>query len=117
MHRTQILEKISTIAILLLSPMTVFAAPENFAGLLQIFINIFGYTLMLVYVGAILFFIVGIAQFILNTDDEGKREEGKKWMLWSIIALFVGITLWGIVNAFVATFGGPPSAPIPQLPE
>ena len=99
------------------TPIAVFAAPGTYAGLLQIFINILGYVLMLVYVAAILFFVVGIAQFVLNTDDEKKRKEGKSWMLWAIIALFVGITLWGIVNAFVATFGGPAFAPIPQLPE
>ncbi|MCI0533153.1 hypothetical protein L0Y49_02940 [bacterium] len=109
----------NSISILIASlPLIAFAAPPNFAGLLQIFINVLGYALILIYVGAILFFVFGIAQFILNTDDEKKREEGKKWMLWAVIALFVGITLWGIINAFVTTlFGGPAISPIPQLPQ
>lgn len=47
---------------------------------------------------AVIFFIGGLAKFILNAGDEKGREEGKKVMLWGIIALFVIVSMWGIVR-------------------
>ena len=46
---------------------------------------------------ALLFFIWGLAQFILASGDEEKRSEGKRKMGWGIVALFVIISIWGIV--------------------
>jgi len=46
---------------------------------------------------ALLFFIWGLAQFILASGDEEKKKEGKQRMIWGIIALFVIVSVWGIV--------------------
>jgi hypothetical protein len=50
----------------------------------------------------LLFFFWGIAKFILAAGDESKHEEGKRLMIWGIVALFVMASVWGIVN-FVQT--------------
>ena len=47
---------------------------------------------------ALLVFFWGVVKFIFNAGDEEKRREGKKFMLWGIIALFVMVSLWGIVT-------------------
>ena len=47
---------------------------------------------------ALLFFIWGLAQFILASGDEEKRSEGKRKMGWGIVALFVIVSIWGIVT-------------------
>ena len=46
---------------------------------------------------ALLFFFWGLAKFILHSGDEKGREEGKEVMKWGIIALFVLVSIWGIV--------------------
>ena len=47
---------------------------------------------------AVLFFIYGLVRFIANAGEEERRKEGKKAMGWGIIALFVMVSLWGIVT-------------------
>jgi len=58
-------------------------------------------------------FFWGIAIFIYNVDDDKKRGEGKDWMVWSIVALFVMITVWGILGFLTGTFN---ISPLPLLP-
>lgn len=47
---------------------------------------------------ALAYFLWGLAQFILNSSDAAKREDGKKTMLWGIIALFVMVSMWGLAG-------------------
>ena len=47
---------------------------------------------------ALLGFFWGLARFIFRIGgDEKAVEEGKKIMIWGLIALFVMISVWGIV--------------------
>lgn len=46
---------------------------------------------------ALLVFFWGLAKLIFSAGDEEKRSEGKKVMGWGIIALFVVVSIWGIV--------------------
>ena len=50
-------------------------------------------------------FIWGIIQYFINPDNEEKRKEGKNYMTWGIIALFVMVSMWGLVGVFSNTFG------------
>jgi len=54
---------------------------------------------------AVVFFLWGAAKFIRNAEDSGKREEGRMFMLWGIIALFVIVAVWGLVGVLANTFG------------
>ena len=54
---------------------------------------------------AFLFFVWGIAEFIRKADDASSREEGKKRMIWGVIALTVLATIWGIVRWIQGEFG------------
>ncbi|MDE2031288.1 MAG: hypothetical protein KGI58_03475 [Patescibacteria group bacterium] len=58
-------------------------------------------------------FIWGITQYLLNADNEEKRKKGKSYMIWGIIALFVMISMWGLVGILTKTFGV--QTLIPQL--
>jgi hypothetical protein len=64
---------------------------------------------------ATLTFIWGVYQYFINPDNETKREKGKGYMLWSLIGLFVMLSMWGIVAIFTDTFGL--SNAIPQLSQ
>jgi hypothetical protein len=55
---------------------------------------------------AIVSFVWGaIKFFILETEEEAKREQGKQFMLWGIIALAVMISVWSLVGIVGKTFG------------
>ena len=47
---------------------------------------------------ALLVFFWGMVKFIFNAGDEEKRKQGKMVMGWGIIALFVVVSIWGIVR-------------------
>lgn len=64
---------------------------------------------------AILMFIWGVVQFIAHADNEEKRTQGRNFMVYGIISLFVMVTIWGLVNVLSNTFGI--KTFIPQLQE
>ena len=45
----------------------------------------------------LLFFIWGLVVYIMASGDEAAKEEGKRKMIWGIIALFVIVAVWGLV--------------------
>lgn len=67
-------------------------------------INLINQAVVLVVALALLLFFWGVANFIFNADNEDKRTEGKKVMMWGIIALFVMLFVWQIVNILANTF-------------
>ena len=68
------------------------------------FIN--GTLIYLVFALAFIFFIWGVFKyFILGGASDETREEGKKFIVWGIVALAVMVSVWGLVNLLVDTFG------------
>jgi uncharacterized membrane protein len=64
---------------------------------------------------AILTFLVNIISFIASSGNERKRETFRNYMINSLIAMFILISIWGIVGLGTRTlFGTKPF--IPQLP-
>ena len=64
---------------------------------------------------ALVGFLWGVAKFILAAEDTSKREEGRNLMLYGIIALFVMISIWGLVTILAGTFGIDTSI-VPRFP-
>ena len=59
-------------------------------------------------------FIYGLIKFYLNPDSKQNKEEGKKFIVGGLIALFVMTAMWGIVKVFTGTFKVENT--MPQLP-
>ncbi|XKT75110.1 MAG: hypothetical protein ACJKSS_03035 [Patescibacteria group bacterium UBA2103] len=76
-------------------------------GLADAVINFINGTLVpLVFALALIVFVWGLfTSFILGGTSEDKRKEGQQLMLWGIIAFFVMVSVWGLVNILVGTFG------------
>jgi len=51
----------------------------------------------------VLFFLYGLAMYILGAADEEKKKEGRNIMIMGVIALFVMISVWGLVNLLKST--------------
>ena len=60
----------------------------------------------LIFALAVVMFVWGVVQFfIINSNEEAKRAQGKQFMIWGIVALAVMLSVWGLVGIFGATFG------------
>ena len=64
---------------------------------------------------ALLGFLWGAAQFIFKADNEEARKKGSQKMIYGIIALFVMISVWGLVRVITTTFGV--GFAVPQLQQ
>lgn len=69
----------------------------------------------MVFALAIALFVWGVTMYVVNAEDEGKREKGKDFMIWGIIGLTVMISIWGLVAILGDTFGLDTSI-VPQAP-
>jgi len=54
---------------------------------------------------ALIFFLYGLMRFILNAGNEEAQKQGKNIMIWGTIALFVMVSVWGLVTLLQGEFG------------
>ena len=59
----------------------------------------------LIFALAIVMFVWGVVQYVINSDEEAKKEKGRQFMIWGIIALTVMVSVWGLVRVLGDTFG------------
>ncbi len=64
-----------------------------------------GSVIPLIIALALTMFVWGVVQYVINSDEEAKKEKGKQFMIWGIIALAVMFSVWGLVNILGSTFG------------
>jgi hypothetical protein len=53
---------------------------------------------------AVAVFIYGVLVLMFSEGGE-KKEDGKKYMVWGIIGIFVMVSVWGLVHILITTFG------------
>ena len=100
---------------LLIVPIVAFAQLGDIGNLLGEVDQIVRFSVTLLAGIALLVFFWGLVKFIFAQGSETVKTEAKKVMVWGLIALFVMISVWGIVRfmqeAFLegADFTAPPS--------
>jgi len=90
--------------IFLFTPSLVFAFKRTFDGLVKEIISLISSTIPVIISLTLLYFFWGLAQFILKAGGGKEREDAKNTMFWGIIALFVMVSVWGIVNLLQNSF-------------
>ena len=89
---------------------------KTFKGLINTITNeILSPLIPFIFGLALLGFLWGAAQFIFKADNEEARKKGSQKMIYGIIALFVMISVWGLVKVITTTFGV--GFAVPQLQE
>ena len=88
----------------ILTPCLLFAQTGSLEDVALVLLNIFDVLVGLVITAALIFFLYGAGKFIMSYDNEEERSEGKKFMMWGIIALFVMISVWALVSLVLETF-------------
>lgn len=53
---------------------------------------------------ALVYFLWGVAQYILASGDEDKKAYGRNVMIYGVIALFVMSAVWGLITVLKNTF-------------
>ena len=74
------------------------------------------YLIPLAFAAAVLFFIWGIARYILGGAED--KEKAKNVMIWGVVALFVMSSIWGLVRFLQRDLLGgivPTNVPIPGI--
>ncbi len=51
-------------------------------------------------------FIWGIIEFIVNADNEDKRDEGKRHIIWGLVGLLIMVAVGGIIQVIANFING-----------
>lgn len=87
-----------TIAALVLLPYVAYAQLTDTGRLIDRVGYLIGRLTIVVGAIALLVFFWGLVKFISKAGGETGIEEGKNIMKWGILALFVMISIWGIIR-------------------
>lgn len=61
--------------------------------------------IIFIFALAVVYFVYGVMQFLLNPEDETIRKTGKQHMLWGVVGMFIMIATFGIMNLILNTLG------------
>lgn len=90
----------------------------RFRSLLDILIwikcVISGVIVPLIFSLATLFFMWNLTMFIRSSDNSQKKEDARQRMVWGLIALFIMLSVWGIITILSNIFGISPTVPLLQ---
>jgi uncharacterized protein YhhL (DUF1145 family) len=73
-------------------------------GIINIVAGLINLATPVVVALALLYFFWGLATYILNASDDDGKKKGRDIMIWGILALFVMVSVWGIINVVRDTF-------------
>jgi len=88
-------------------PNLIFAATntvKDIDSLLKKVLSILNFLIPVLIAIAIVFFIWSIISYVFKKGEEDKKI-ARQNMIWGIISLFVIVSVWGLVNVLLNTFG------------
>ena len=59
--------------------------------------------ILLLFALAIVYFLYGVLEFLMNQDNEEKKTAGKSHMLWGVIGIVIMLGVWSILNMILGT--------------
>ena len=119
--------KISIFA-LALAPLLTAAQSVPFAktidGFLGYLVYLGGRIMPLLILLALVFFLFGIFRLFFYKTGEADNKKNRDFVLWGIVALFVMVSVWGLVNVLKTTLNldnvnipPPPAVPYQDSPR
>ncbi len=93
------------IAIITLALTPAIAFAQTLGGILATIGNLIAAATPIVVALALLYFFWGLATYILAAGEEEARAKGRSMMIWGIIALFVIVSVFGLITILQGTFG------------
>ncbi len=90
------------------------ASITSLSDLVQLVLKMINLLLRFTIALALLFFLINIFRMVFASGSEDDIKQAKTYMLYGIVALFVMVSVWGLVNIVTSTFFGG-SLVMPQL--
>lgn len=116
-HKSINMKKFIALSFLFALPVLTFAQGVTDAdSLIRKINNIFNAVIPIFISFAVVYLIYAIVKYII-AGDEDKRKEGKTMVMYGIIGLFLILSIWGLVNILVRTFGLNNNVPVNQIPR
>jgi FtsH-binding integral membrane protein len=107
--------KIISLLLALSIPSITFAEPlSETSKILSAMGNLVGKAIPIVFALALLLFFWCMAMYIYKSGAE--KDEGKKIMVWGVVALFVMSSIWGLVKFIQVSFGLDITATTQKIP-
>jgi succinate dehydrogenase/fumarate reductase cytochrome b subunit len=90
----------------LFSTKIAYAASTTFVGFMtNLDSMIINPLISLLFALAVVYFLYGVLGFFMNQENEEKKTEGKRHMLWGIIGIAIMLGVWTILGVLVNTLG------------
>ena len=81
-------------------------AGSTFASAIQTLIGLINMLVSVLAAGALVVFFIGLVRYIKDSADSHGHTEGRERIIWSLVALFILFSIWGILALMsVALFG------------
>ena len=90
---------------------------QDFQNIVNLVISTILNPLILLFLGlAVVYFMWGVFKYVGKGESESDRREGAQMMMYGIVAIFVMVSVWGLVTILINTFGLSTSVPtVPAL--
>ena len=90
--------------------MNLFSATVAYAGGVDTFIanvnrEIINPVILFLFALAVVYFLYGMLEFILNGANDEKKTTGRKHMLWGIVGIAIMMGVWFFLGLIVNTLG------------
>ncbi|MDP3735355.1 MAG: hypothetical protein Q8R39_02930 [bacterium] len=66
---------------------------------------------------ALFFFLFGLLKSLIYSGSEDAQKEGRRFMVYGVVTLFVMLSVWGLVGVLHQLTGIPPGGDAPPLPK
>jgi len=71
----------------------------------KVVVNIINPIIGVLFALAFAIFLWGIARSLIYSDDENERKQGKQHMIWGLVGMFIMVSVIGILELALGTFG------------
>jgi len=61
--------------------------------------------LAVIFAAALVYFLWGLAMFIIHGENSSKRSEYQQHMLWGVVGMTVMVSVYAIIAVMLSTFG------------
>ena len=81
--------------------------------------TIIGYAVPVVVGAEMLVFLFGLLKFLVSGTDEEAQKDGRRFMVYGVVSLFVMLSVWGLVGVINQLTGinQGGSGNLPKLPQ
>jgi uncharacterized membrane protein YdjX (TVP38/TMEM64 family) len=62
--------------------------------------------IVLLFALAVVYFMYGLARYLLSPDNEEIRKSSKSHMLWGVFGMFIMVSVFGIIELITNTLTG-----------